>query len=68
MKSHASLTLQMLPNLMWPTSFAWLQASGTLTETSAKQLLLQWQIVKADALGNHALGTPQLRQFAGSVC
>ena len=47
--------LQMLPKLLWPTSCAWLQASWTLTETSAKQLLLQWQAVKANALGNYAL-------------
>ena len=33
----------------------WLQDSGTLTERSAKQLLLQWQNVKADALGDHVL-------------
>ena len=51
----ALFSLQMLPKLLWPTSCAWLQASGTLTETSAKQLLLQWQAVKANALGNYAL-------------
>ena len=32
---------------------SWLQASETLTEGSAKQLLLQWQNVKAKALGDH---------------
>lgn len=40
---------------LWSTYCACLQASGpeVLSETSAKQLLLQWQQVKADALGNH---------------
>lgn len=32
-------------------SQAFHQGTGTLTEASAKQLLLQWQDVKADALG-----------------
>lgn len=33
----------------------WLQATGTLTESSSKQLLQQWQHVKADALGDSIL-------------
>lgn len=63
MKDHALFSLHALLRLLWPASCAWMQASQALTETSAKQLLLQWQNVKTDALGNHALVASQLRHF-----
>ena len=55
MQNYALFTLHLLLKVSWPAFCAWLQASGALTETSAKQLLLKWHDVKADALGNHAL-------------
>ena len=60
-KTHTLFSLHVLLKLLWPSSCAWLQASGALTEATAKQLLLQWQHVKADALGNHAVVASPLR-------